>query len=100
MAEKEPTGLIVAVGVIVTGSTVIRDVHEGKTHAAPIVYGFMMVIALLLIGMGAPRVSRGLAYLSLIGALAVNGPAVFSIASGLSAAQKTAVAPKPAGGKK
>lgn len=100
MADKSPTGLIVAAGVIVTGSTVIRDVHEGKTRAAPIVFGFLMVIGLLLIAMGAPKVARGLALLSLLGALAVNGPAVFGIASGITGEQKKAAgtpAPTPTG---
>lgn len=96
MPDKSPTGMIVAAGVIVTGSTVIRDVHEGKTRAAPIVFGFLMVIGLLLIAMGAPKVARGLALLSLLGALAVNGPAVFGIASGLSAAQKSQAGGSPA----
>lgn len=93
---KNPTGVVVAAGVIVAGSTVVRDVHEGQIRAAPIVFGFLMVSALLLIGMASPKTARGLAYLSMIGALAVNGPAVFSIVSGLSEAGKPATTP-PAG---
>lgn len=83
MPENSPTGLILGSGVIVAGSTLIRDVHEGKPRAAPIVFGFMMVTALLAISMVSPKFSKGLAYMSLVGAFVVNGPAVFSIASGI-----------------
>lgn len=86
-AGKDPVTLIIAAGVIVTGSTVIRDVHEGKPRAAPIVFGFMMVSALLIIALGAPKLARGLAWMSLVGAFVVNGAAVFGIASGLSSNQ-------------
>jgi hypothetical protein len=80
----QTTSLVLGATVVVTGSTVIRDVHEGKTRAAPIVFGFMMAAALLIMGMGSEKLARGLSYMSMVGALAVNGPAVFAIASGIS----------------
>lgn len=84
MTGNSPTGLILGTGVVVAGSTLIRDVHEGKTRAAPIIFGFMMVTALLLISLGSPKTARGLSYMALVGAFVVNGPAVFGIASGIS----------------
>ena len=89
MPDLNPTNTIIAAGIIVTGSTVIRDAHEGKTRAAPIVFGFMMVTALLILAIPFPRTSRGLAFMTMVGAFVVNGPAVFSIASGLSSSPKT-----------
>lgn len=83
MAVKT-TNLILGATVIVAGTTLIRDAHEGKTRAAPIVFGFMMAIALLLTSMASEKTARGLSYMSMVGALAVNGPAVFAISSGIS----------------
>lgn len=88
MAEGSATGTILAAGILVTGSTVIRDVHEGKGRAAPIVFGFMMVTALLVISLASPKYAKGIAYLSMVGAFVVNGPAVFGIVSGISGSQK------------
>ena len=82
--DTSATGVILAAGIIVTGSTVIRDVHEGEPRAAPIIFGFMMVTALLVISYASPGFARGLAYLSLVGAFVVNGPAVAGVVSGLS----------------
>lgn len=83
MADKNATGTIIAAGILVTGSTVIRDVHEGKTRAAPIVFGFMMVTALLVISYASSGFARGLAYMSMVGAFVVNGPAVAGVVTGI-----------------
>ena len=77
------TETIIGAGVIVTGTTVIRDVHEGKTRAAPIIFGFMMVAGLLVISLAAPKAAKGLAYFAMIGAFFVNGAAVFGVAGGI-----------------
>lgn len=87
MAEGNATGTIFAAGVIVAGSTLVRDVHEGKGRAAPIVFGFLMVTALLLISMASPKYAKGIAYLSMVGAFVVNGPAVFAIAGGIAGSE-------------
>lgn len=86
----DPTDLIVISTVVVTGSTLIRDVKQGKGGlAGPIIFGFMMAAGLLLISIPLPRVAKGLAYLSLVGAFVVNGPSVFSVATGLTTKAKT-----------
>ena len=81
--NKNATGIILAAGILVTGSTVIRDVHEGKPRAAPIIFGFLMVTALLIVSYGSPTFAKGLAWMSLVGALVVNGPAVTGVVSGI-----------------
>lgn len=87
ISGRDPVNAIFAAGILVTGSTLIRDAHKGQARAAPIVFGFMMVTGLLIMAMAAPRFARGLAYMSMVGAFVVNGPAVFSIASGFSNSQ-------------
>lgn len=91
----ETTSLVLGAGVLVTGSTVIRDVHEGKTRAAPIVFGFMAVAALLVISMASDKTARGLSYMLMVGAFVVNGPAVFSIASGISGSKSPGITGLP-----
>lgn len=82
--DKSPAGLIITSVIIVTASTEIRDVHEGQTRAAPIVFGFMAALALLVISLGSKTFARGLAVLLLVGAFVVNGPAVAAVVSGIS----------------
>lgn len=80
--SASPTDVIIGSCVVVVGTTVIRNAHN-KTKAGttfkPIVFGFMLAIALLAIAIVAPGFSKGLAYLALVGAFAVNGPAIFEI---------------------
>jgi hypothetical protein len=75
------TETIIGAGVVVTGSTLIRNVRGGKNHAAPVIFGFMMVAGLLVISLAAPKAAKGLAYFAMVGAFFVNGAAVFGIAS-------------------
>jgi hypothetical protein len=102
------TETIIGAGVIVTGSTVIRDVHQGHKRAAPIIFGFMMVAGLLVISMAAPKAAKGLAYFAMVGAFFVNGAAVFGIAGGIAksgspgsanvvSVQKGGIFPTPSG---
>jgi len=45
-----------------------------------VTFGFLLVFVLLLIAVPFPAFARGLAYLGLVGAFAVNGPEVFKLA--------------------
>jgi hypothetical protein len=81
------TETIIGAGVVVTGTTVIRNVHEGKNHAAPIIFGFMMVAGLLVISLAAPKAAKGLAYFAMVGAFFVNGAAVFGVAGSIAGSQ-------------
>ena len=79
----EATDVAIAAGVIVTGTTLIRNAHEGKAKAAPIIFGFMMTSMLLLIALGSPKFAKGLSYFAMVGAFTVNGPTLFALAGGL-----------------
>jgi hypothetical protein len=75
--------IIVCVGVAV-GTTIVRHVKEnptkvGKGYVQPIVFGFFLAIALMLLAMPFPTFTKGLAMLALVGAFAVNGPTIFKL---------------------
>lgn len=85
VATPEPTDTIIIAVTVMVGSTIIRHVREkpkdvGKGYAKPIVYGFFLAIALLVLAVPFPTFAKGLAILGLIGAFAVNGPAIYSLA--------------------
>lgn len=78
--------ILISVGVMV-GSTIIRHVHErpkleGKGFMTPIAYGFFLAIALMILALPLPRFTKGLAYLGMVGAFAVNGPTIFKMLGG------------------
>lgn len=79
----DDTDLIIAAGVVVTGTTLLRNATQGERKAAPIVFGFLLVFFLLVVDIAAPKFARGLAYLAMVGAFVLNGSAVFKLASGL-----------------
>ena len=78
-----PTDAIVASVIIIVGSTMIRNAHNKKNRFGPIVFGFMLIIALLIMATFAPTVAKGLAYMGMVGAFVVNGPTVFKLLSGV-----------------
>lgn len=86
IASPEPTDTIIIACVLMAGSTIIRHVKEkpkdvGKGYVKPIIYGFFLAIALLVLAVPFPTFSKGLAYLGIIGAFVVNGSAIYSLAS-------------------
>lgn len=80
-----PTDVIVASVVIITASTLIKDAKAKKKGSkfAPILFGFMLLIFLLILATFAPTIAKGLAYMGMVGAFVVNGPAVFGLVSGI-----------------
>lgn len=75
------TNSIIAAAVVISASTLVKDAVEKKQfHFAPIIFGFLLASALLLMAFFAPGVARALAIMGLVGALVVNGPAVFKLA--------------------
>lgn len=75
-----PSSAVVASVVVITSTTIIRRMREGKwqTHILEvIVFGFMLLIALLTLAIVLPGVAKILAYLGMVGAFAVNGPELF-----------------------
>lgn len=84
----DSTNAIIAAAVVISGSTMVKDgVEKKKFHFAPVVFGFMLASALLLLALIAPNFARGLAYMGLVGAFVVNGPAVFKLAGGIRGAK-------------
>lgn len=84
VANPEPTDTVILVVAVMVGTTIVRHVQEkpkdvGKGYVEPIVYGFLLAFALLILAIPFPRFAKGLAYLGLIGALAVNGPSIFKL---------------------
>lgn len=75
----DTTDTIIGATVVVTGSTLIRNAVQKKSHAAPIVFGFLMAASLLVISMATPRFAKGLSYMAMVGAFVVNGPTVFKL---------------------
>lgn len=75
-----PSSVVFASVVIITSTTLIRRVREGKwsSHVIEtIVFGFLLLIALLVLAIVLPSAAKILAYLGMVGAFVVNGPAVF-----------------------
>lgn len=69
--------------IVIAGSAVIKDSAAGKFTFKPIVAGFMLGAALLLIAAASPGLAKGMAMLGVIGAVIENGPAVFKTVGGI-----------------
>lgn len=80
----DTTNAIIGSSVLIAGTTLVRDgVEKKKFHFAPVVFGFMLASSLLALSFFAPNFAKGLALMGMVGALAVNGTAVFSLVNGL-----------------
>lgn len=78
-----PTDVILLAGAVITGTTVIRDTSNKQFKFAPIAFGFMLTAALLVLSVFVPSFAKGLAVMGLVGALVLNGPALFKLTGGL-----------------
>lgn len=75
-----PSSASVASVVVIVSTTIIRQVRSGtwQHHVLEvIVYGFLLLIALLTLAIVIPPAALILAYLGMVGAFVLNGPAVF-----------------------
>ena len=75
-----PSSAVFASVILITGTTLLRRVREskGEFHAMEtIVFGFILLMALLTLAVVVPAAAKILAYLGMVGAFVVNGPAVF-----------------------
>lgn len=70
------TDAIVGSTVVITGTSLIRDTVKGKPQMRPVISGFLLGSALLLLSFAAPTLAKYLAYLGVLGALVTNGPEV------------------------
>jgi hypothetical protein len=67
--------------LIIAATTIIRRSREGTAagHVVEtIIFGFLLLIALLILAIVLPTFAKALGYLGIVGAFVVNGPAVFS----------------------
>lgn len=74
------TNAVVTSVVVVVGTSMFRLSRQGKAKGNTIeiiVFGFMLLISLLIIAMVLPTVALVLAYLAMIGAFIANGPEIF-----------------------
>ena len=82
--------IITSVAIMVASTIVRHQIQHSNSKDSvavswgrPIAFGFFLCIALLLLSMATPTFARALAYLGLVGAFAVNGPAIFKLLSGV-----------------
>lgn len=78
-----PTDVILLSGAIITATTVIRNTTDKKFHFSPIVFGFLLTAALLILSVLTPSFAKGLAIMGIIGAFALNGGPVLKVLGGL-----------------
>jgi hypothetical protein len=72
--------VIIISGVVATGTTMIRRYSKKeKFYFQTLMYGTIVTFILLVMAMPLPAVAKGLAYLMMVGAFAVNGPELFKI---------------------
>lgn len=77
-----PSNAVLASVVVIVGTTIIRRVREGKWQNAVVeivIFGFLLLVAMLTLAIVLPQVAVVLSYLGMVGAFIVNGPAVFSL---------------------
>lgn len=85
--------VVIGSTTLLVATTIIRkDIEKkenpksasiGSTVGKPVIFGFLLAMALLSIAFVAPTIAKGLAYLSLVGAFVVNGPKVFDVLGGI-----------------
>lgn len=77
-----PSNVVLASVVVITSTTILRRMREGTAQghvAETIVFGFMLLVALLILAIVMPTVAKVFGYLGMVGAFVVNGPAVFKL---------------------
>jgi hypothetical protein len=77
-----PSSAVVTSVVIITATTIVRRQRQGTLTGhflETIVFGFMLLVALLLLAVLMPTVAEVLAYTGLIGAFVINGPEIFKL---------------------
>jgi len=77
-----PSSTVIASVVIIVSTTIIRRIREGQAQTRfmeTVVFGFLLLISLLVLAIVLPSMAKVLAYLGIVGAFALNGPAVFKL---------------------
>jgi hypothetical protein len=79
----EATSAVVGSVVVIVGTSVIKDVKDGRSPIPPVVSGFMLGSALLLIALAWPQFAKVAAGLGVVGAFVTNGPQVLGTLGGI-----------------
>lgn len=80
----DATSAIVGSMIVIMGTTEIADIKRDGFHAKPIIVGFMLGTALLIIAVFNPEIAKAFAYLGVVGALVTNGPDAFKAIGAIS----------------
>lgn len=76
----DPSDTIIISVIVMMGSALIKDVAHNSPSVKPIVTGFALGAALLILGTFSPTLAKGLAITGMIGALLTNGDALLTSA--------------------
>lgn len=87
------TSAVLGATIVITGTSVLKDVKKGQSPMMPVVTGFMLGSALLLIALAAPQFAKALAGLGVVGALVTNGSDVLGTINTVSHAPQAPPAP-------
>jgi hypothetical protein len=77
-----PSSAVIASVVVITSTTIIRRIREGKWEhhiGEVLIFGWMLLVALMILAIISPTMAKTLAYLGIVGAFVVNGPQVFKL---------------------
>lgn len=72
------TGTVVGCSALIASISAIKDTTHGKSPMQPVVTGFMLAFALLLVALVSQALARALALMGVLGAILVNGQGVLS----------------------
>lgn len=68
-----PTTAVLTSGIIITGISVVHDVSKAKDPIPPVITGFMLTMALLVVSFVSGPLAKALAYMGVAGAILTNG---------------------------
>lgn len=76
---EDSTGTIIVCGVVTMGAVMVNDVSKGKLTIKPVIAGFLLTGALLVISTFVGDLARGLAIVTMVTALLLNGTPLFQL---------------------
>ncbi len=77
------SGVIITSVVVMVGTTLVVEAAEGQVTMGPIVFGFMLGSALMLIGFVSAPLARMLAIMGVVGTLVTRGADITKILGGI-----------------
>jgi hypothetical protein len=83
MSAIGTSGTIIASMVVMVGSSLVVEAAEGQVTMGPIVFGFMLGSALMLIGFVSGPLAKMLAIMGVVGTLVTRGSDLTKILGGI-----------------